>query len=220
MEAVRQRIREAALKAGREPETIRLLAVSKTRGVEDIRQAIAAGCGDFGESYVQEALPKIAALSGFSAVTWHFIGPLQSNKTAAVAAHFDWVHSIETEKVALRLNQQRDDALPALNVCIQVNISGEASKSGVKPNQALSLAKTVAGFTKLRLRGLMTIPPLTADREQTTAVFSALRDLYATMQAQGLPLDTLSMGMSKDFEWAIAEGSTLVRIGSDIFGRR
>jgi len=216
---VRQRITAAAVAAGRPPATVQLLAVSKTRPAADLRAAFAAGQRDFGESYVQEALEKMPALADHPLV-WHFIGPIQSNKTRDIAAHFHWVHSIDREKIACRLNEQRPlDQLP-LNVCIQVNISGEASKSGVSPAAAPTLAKAIAGMPRLRLRGLMAIPAQTCDPARQRALFSQLGQLQETLISQGLPLDTLSMGMSGDLEAAIAEGATMVRIGTAIFGER
>jgi pyridoxal phosphate enzyme (YggS family) len=179
----------------------------------------AAGQRDFGESYAQEALDKIAALADLP-ITWHFIGPLQSNKTRAVAEHFDWVHSVDRAKVAERLASQRPAALPALNVCLQVNISGEASKSGVAPDQLGALAQAVARLPHLRLRGLMAIPEPTDDAALARARFLALARLRDELNGQGYELDTLSMGMSDDFEAAIESGSTMVRIGTAIFGPR
>lgn len=214
------RIASAAAACGRNPADVRLLAVSKTFPVEDLRAALAAGQDCFGESYLNEALPKIAALAD-PAPEWHFIGPLQSNKTRAVAEHFAWVHSVDRLKVARRLSDQRPAELPPLNVCIQVNISGETSKSGVSPEQLPELARGVAALPRLRLRGLMAIPAPTDD---VTAQRTAFRRLRAARDALnerfGLALDTLSMGMSDDLEAAVAEGATLVRIGSAIFGAR
>lgn len=216
--AVHDRIAAACAAAGRPPDAVALLAVSKTFGTERIREALAAGQRDFGESYVQEALPKIAALAGAPGgpARWHFIGPLQSNKTAEVARHFDWVHAVDREKVARRLAEQRPAALAPLQVCVQVNISGEATKSGVAPADAAALCRAVAALPRLRLRGLMAIPAPGAGR----APYRALRELFETLRRGGLELDTLSAGMSDDLEAAIAEGSTLVRVGTALFGTR
>lgn len=196
-----------------------LLAVSKTRPPDDIRAAWHAGCRDFGENYLQEALPKQEALSDLP-ITWHFIGPLQSNKTRPVATHFDWVHSVDRLKLAQRLSDQRPDTLPAINVCIQVNIDDEASKSGVTPAELPALAHAIAALPRLRLRGLMCIPHPWEREEEQRRPLAALRQLAESLQQQGLPLDTLSMGMSDDLDAAIAEGSTLVRIGTALFGQR
>ncbi len=217
------RIRAACLAAGRDPGSCRLLAVSKTRDAGEIRALHALGQADFGENYVQEALPKIAALAG-SGIRWHLIGPLQSNKTREVAGHFDWVHSLDREKIARRLNDQRPAHLPPLQVCIQVNIDDEDSKSGLAPGEVEALARVVAGLPRLRLRGLMTIPR----PDQPAGHGSAYARLAQTMQhlAGTIPgldraaFDTLSMGMSDDFEAAIAHGATWVRIGTALFGPR
>ncbi len=216
---VNARITAAAAAAGRSPATVRLLAVSKTRPAEDLMAAFAAGQHDFGESYVQEALAKIRALAGHPLV-WHFIGPIQSNKTREIAAHFHWVHSIDREKIARRLNEQRPAEHPPLNVCIQVNLCAETSKSGVSPIAAPALATAVADMPRLRLRGLMAIPAPTRDPARQRVFFGQLRQLQEKLIHQGLPLDTLSMGMSGDLEAAIAEGATIVRIGSALFGAR
>jgi len=216
---LRHRIRNASQKYQRESGTITLLAVSKTQPAEAIRSAVAAGITDIGENYLQEALEKQAQLADLS-VCWHFIGPLQSNKTRAVAEHFDWVHSIEREKIARRLSEQRPENLPPLNICLQVNISGEASKSGVSADQAAQLASAVADLPGLQLRGLMAIPAASRDPAQQSADFAAVRDLLVQLQQQHPQLDTLSMGMSADLEAAIANGSTLLRVGTGIFGPR
>ena len=216
---VSQRIRAAALVANRSPASVRLLAVSKTRPAEALLAAFAAGQCDFGESYVQEALAKIRALAGHPLV-WHFIGPIQSNKTREIAAHFHWVHSIDREKVARRLNEQRPAELPPLNVCIQVNICAEASKSGISPATVPALAAAVAEMPRLHLRGLMAIPAPARDPLRQRRFFAQLRQLQEALIHQGLPLDTLSMGMSGDLEAAIAEGATIVRIGTAVFGPR
>lgn len=219
LQAVRERIARAAAQCGRAPEGIRLLAVSKTFGPDAIREAHDAGQRAFGESYVQEALPKMAALSELD-LTWHFIGPLQSNKTSPIAQHFAWVHSVDRAKIAQRLSEQRPPALPALNICLQVNVSGEASKSGVAPAQLSALAESVAALPRIKLRGLMAIPAPTEDVAQQRAAFRAVRELFEQLNAQGLALDTLSMGMSHDLEAAIQEGATIVRVGSAVFGSR
>ncbi len=213
---VAARIREAAQAAGRDPDTVGLLAVSKTQPAEAIREANGAGLSDFGENYLQEALEKQADLADL-ALTWHFIGPIQSNKTRAIAEHFDWVHSVDRLKIAQRLSEQRPAELPPLNVCLQVNVSGEASKSGCAPQDVAELARTIATLPNLRLRGLMAIPEPTDDLAEQHAAFSRLRQLQ---QALNLELDTLSMGMSQDLEAAIAEGATWVRIGTALFGAR
>lgn len=200
-----------------------LLAVSKTFGPDSVREAHAAGQMAFGENYVQEALAKIEALADLRAqLQWHFIGPLQSNKTRPVAEVFDWVHSVDRLKIAERLAAQRPAGLPALNVCLQVNVSGEASKGGVAPAELPALAAAVAALApgQLRLRGLMSIPEPTDDAGQQRAAHRRLRELLEALRQQGLVLDTLSMGMSADLEAAIAEGSTIVRIGTAIFGAR
>lgn len=213
---VAARIREAAQAAGRDPDTVGLLAVSKTQPAEAIREANGAGLSDFGENYLQEALEKQADLADL-ALTWHFIGPIQSNKTRAIAEHFDWVHSVDRLKIAQRLSEQRPTELPPLNICLQVNVSGEASKSGCAPQDVAELARTIATLPNLRLRGLMAIPEPTDDRAEQHAAFARLRQLQ---QALALELDTLSMGMSQDLEAAIAEGATWVRIGTALFGAR
>ncbi|MGN5593075.1 YggS family pyridoxal phosphate-dependent enzyme [Stutzerimonas nitrititolerans] len=213
---VAARIREAAQAVGRDPDTVGLLAVSKTQPAEAIREANGAGLSDFGENYLQEALEKQARLADL-ALTWHFIGPIQSNKTRAIAEHFDWVHSVDRLKIAQRLSEQRPTELPPLNVCLQVNVSGEASKSGCAPQDVAELARTIATLPNLRLRGLMAIPEPTNDRAEQHAAFARLRQLQ---QALALELDTLSMGMSQDLEAAIAEGATWVRIGTALFGAR
>ena len=198
-----------------------LLAVSKTCPAVSVQEAFDAGLRDFGENYVQEALGKIAALADRRAeIGWHLIGPLQTNKTREVAANFDWVHSVDRLKLAQRLSDQRPSSLPPLQICLQVNISGEASKSGVAPGEALALARAVAGLPRLRLRGLMAIPEPADDLDAQRAPLRALRELLEALNAQGLALDTLSMGMSADLEAAVAEGATWVRIGTAIFGAR
>jgi len=219
LQAVRRRIDAAARAAGRTGEEIALLAVSKTWPAECVREAAAEGQIAFGENYVQEGGEKIAMLHEL-ALEWHFIGPLQSNKSRMVAEKFSWIHSVDRLKLAQRLSQQRPAALAPLNVCIQVNVSGEQSKSGIEPGQAPALAKEVAALPGLRLRGLMGIPEPSDDERVLRARFRELRLLRDQLNAIGLSLDTLSMGMSEDMELAIAEGATIVRVGSAIFGAR
>lgn len=219
LQAVRARIAAAAELAGRAVGEVLLLAASKTFPAERIREAVAAGQRAFGENYVQEGLAKIGALDDL-ALEWHFIGPLQSNKTRPVAEHFDWVHGIERLKIAERLSATRGAGRPPLQVCIQVNVSGEASKSGVSPADTATLAHAVAGLPNLRLRGLMAIPEPTDDLALARRRFAMLRELRDGLNRDGLSLDTLSMGMSDDLEAAILEGATIVRIGTAIFGER
>lgn len=219
LQAVRARIAAAAELAGRTGGEVLLLAASKTFPAERIREAVAAGQRAFGENYVQEGLAKIGALDDL-ALEWHFIGPLQSNKTRPVAEHFDWVHGIERLKIAERLSAARGAGRPPLQVCIQVNVSGEASKSGVSPADTATLAHAVAGLPNLRLRGLMAIPEPTDDLALARRRFAMLRELRDGLNRGGLSLDTLSMGMSDDLEAAILEGATIVRIGTAIFGER
>lgn len=211
-----ERIHSAAQAVQRDPASVGLLAVSKTKPASDLREAYDAGLRDFGENYLQEALGKQAELSDLPLI-WHFIGPIQSNKTRAIAEHFAWVHSVDRLKIAQRLSEQRPPVLPPLNICIQVNVSGEASKSGCAPEDLPALAQAIAALPNLKLRGLMAIPEPTDDRDEQNASFAAV----STLQAQlGLPLDTLSMGMSHDLEAAIAQGATWVRIGTALFGAR
>lgn len=218
---VRQRIAQACHSAGRDPATVSLLAVSKLQPAQAVRQAQQAGQRAFGENYVQEALDKMAALADLrAAIEWHLIGPLQSNKTRAVAEAFDWVHSVDRLKIAQRLSEQRPAELPPLNVCLQVNISGEASKSGLPPPEVAAVAAAVAALPRLRLRGLMAIPEPAQGFEAQQAPHRALQRLLQDLNRHGLGLDTLSMGMSDDLEAAIAAGSTLVRVGTAIFGAR
>lgn len=219
LQAVSQRIREAAQAAGRTPGDVRLLAVSKTWPVACVLEAAAAGQRAFGENYVQEGCDKAAATVDRD-LEWHFIGPLQSNKTRPVAKHFAWVHSLDRLKIAERLSAQRPAHLPPLQVCVQVNVSGEASKSGCAPAEAPALCRAVAALPGLQLRGLMAIPEPVAGEAAQRAPFRQLREIYEGLRADGLPLDTLSMGMSHDLEAAIAEGATIVRIGTAIFGER
>lgn len=219
LQAVQARIAKAAAAAGRSPESVRLLAVSKTWPLASIIDAADAGQRAFGENYVQEGIDKIAAISGRN-LEWHFIGPLQSNKSKPVAEAFDWVHSIDRLKIAERLSAQRPAYLPPLQVCVQVNVSGEASKSGCAPDDTLALCQAVTALPGLNLRGLMAIPELSDDPLAQRAPFRRLREIYDHIRAAGLPLDTLSMGMSHDLEAAVAEGATIVRIGTAIFGER
>jgi pyridoxal phosphate enzyme (YggS family) len=221
LDSVHQRIEHAARSAGRDAASIALLAVSKTFPADAVRAAHAAGQRAFGENYVQEAVAKIEALADLRAgLEWHFIGPLQSNKTKPVAEHFDWVHSVDRLKIAQRLAEQRPDGLPPLNVCLQVNISGEATKSGIAPAELPSLAREVAALPNLRLRGLMAIPEPADGLDAQRAPHRALRELFDRLRADGLAIDTLSMGMSADLEAAVLEGATIVRIGTAIFGAR
>ena len=219
LQAVRARIATAASAAGRTPESIALLAVSKTKPLADVLTAAAAGQIAFGENYVQEGCEKAAATVDRS-LEWHFIGPLQSNKTRLVAEHFAWVHSVDRLKIAERLSAQRPADLPPLQVCVQVNVSGEASKSGCTPAEALALCQAVAALPNLRLRGLMAIPEPADDAAAQRTPLRQLREIYESIRAAGLPLDTLSMGMTHDLEAAIAEGATIVRVGTAIFGER
>jgi PLP dependent protein len=217
--ALRQAVADTAQQYGRASDTVHILAISKTHPSNALREALAAGQHEFGENYVQEALDKIRELAPTPA-RWHFVGPTQSNKTQAVAAHFDWVHSVDRWKIAERLHAQRPDTLPPLNVCLQVNISEEDSKSGVAPSKVAALAEQIAGLSRLRLRGLMAIPaPLSAFDDQRRT-FARLRDLQEQLITAGFPLDTLSMGMSADWPAAIAEGATIIRLGTAIFGER
>ena len=223
LQAVKRRIETACSAAGRDADTVSLLAVSKTFGAEAVRAAHAAGQLAFGENHVQEALAKRAALASLGPrIAWHLIGPLQSNKTRAVAEAFDWVHSVDRLKIAERLAAQRPAHLPPLQLCIQVNVSSEASKSGVTPEDLPALATAVAALPRerVRLRGLMSIPEPSDDVHTQRAAHRRLRELFDSLRTRGLPMDTLSMGMSADLEAAIAEGSTLVRVGTAIFGSR
>ena len=219
MQVVRERIAAAARAAGRAPDEIALLAVSKTFAAREVRAAWAAGQRQFGESYAQEAVAKMAALSDLPLV-WHFIGPIQSNKTRTIAEHFDWVHSVEREKIAQRLAEARPPGREPLDVCLQVNVSGEQSKSGVAPDAVVPLAAAVRALPRLRLRGLMAIPEPGGDLSLQRRRFAGLRQLLARLNAAGYGLDTLSMGMSQDLEAAVMEGATIVRIGTAIFGER
>ncbi|EPC00124.1 hypothetical protein L861_08135 [Litchfieldella anticariensis FP35 = DSM 16096] len=220
--AARARLAKALRDAGRDEQAATLLAVSKTKPASMIREAYRHGQRDFGENYLQEALDKQAELADLTDIVWHFIGPLQSNKTRAVAEHFDWIHSIDREKIARRLSEQRPAHLPKLNVCLQVNVSGEASKSGIAYDQLDTLAAEVVGMPQLALRGLMAIPAPAVTLVEQRAPLARLRQALEALQARypQAPLDTLSMGMSDDLEAAIAEGATLVRLGTAIFGTR
>jgi pyridoxal phosphate enzyme (YggS family) len=227
LQAVHLQIARAASDAARAPEEVRLLAVSKTFGADAVLEAWHAGQHAFGESYLQEALAKIAAVTAAIAAQpadiapeWHFIGPIQSNKTRPIAENFAWVHSAEREKIARRLSEQRPEHLPALNLCLQVNISGEASKSGAALDEAADIAHAIAALPRICLRGLMAIPAPSDDPAQQRAAYRPLHALFKRLNAEGLALDTLSMGMSADLAAAIAEGATMVRIGSAIFGGR
>jgi pyridoxal phosphate enzyme (YggS family) len=221
LRAVHERIARAAHDAGRDPESVALVAVSKTFAADAVAAAHAAGQRAFGENYVQEADDKIDQLSaGRAGIEWHFIGPIQSNKTRAIAERFDWVQSVERLKIAQRLSEQRPPDRPPLNVLLQVNISGEASKSGVAPDEVEALAREVVRLPGLRLRGLMAIPEPEVDSERQRMPLAAMRRLFDRLRAGGLDIDTLSMGMSADLEAAVLEGSTMVRIGTAIFGER
>lgn len=223
LQQVWQAVNLATAQAGRDPASVSLLAVSKTFGPEAVIEAAGAGQTAFGENYLQEAVDKqqaVRALRPDLQLDWHFIGPIQSNKTRPVAEHFDWVHTVDREKIARRLSEQRSTNLPALNICLQVNVSGEASKSGVSPEDLPALAQVVATLPNLRLRGLMAIPEPAADFESQRKPFALLRTLQQRLAAIGIITDTLSMGMSTDMAAAIAEGATIVRIGTAIFGKR
>lgn len=216
--AVLGRIAEAARAAGRDPLSIRLVAVSKQQPATAIRDVAQAGQHDFGESYTQEALPKIESLADLK-LTWHFIGRLQGNKTRAVAEHFDWVHTVDRDRIADRLNEQRPDSLAPLNVCIQVQVTPEPQKAGIPPGEVEALARHILGLPRLKLRGLMCIPPA-GEPAAVQEDFIALAELARQLRSKGIDIDSLSMGMSGDFEPAIAAGSTLVRVGTAIFGER
>ncbi|WP_431274318.1 YggS family pyridoxal phosphate-dependent enzyme [Variovorax ureilyticus] len=221
LQHVRERIVKACAAVGRDPASVRLLAVSKTFAADVVREAHAAGQTAFGENYVQEGVAKIEALADLrGGLEWHCIGPLQSNKTRVVATHFDWVHSVDRLKIAERLSEQRPAELPPLQVCLQVNVDAGANKSGVPPGEALALARAVAALPRLRLRGLMAIPEPAPDFESQRALFLAAARVFDAIRADGIAVDTLSLGMSADLEAAIAAGSTMVRVGTAIFGRR
>ncbi|MES2039164.1 MAG: YggS family pyridoxal phosphate-dependent enzyme [Pseudomonadota bacterium] len=223
LQAVSADIRAAALASGRDPQQLRLLAVSKTFPADAVIDAAEAGQHCFGENYLQEALEKMQEVQAKKPqlqLEWHFIGPIQSNKTRPIAEHFSWVHSVDREKIAQRLSEQRPADMPALNICLQVNISGEASKSGVLPDEALTVAQKIALLPGLQLRGLMAVPEASDDEQVQRQAFRQLKQLSDSIQAAGIALDTLSMGMSADMHAAIAEGSTMLRIGTAIFGNR
>jgi PLP dependent protein len=220
LQAVRGRIAAACQQYDRDVAHVTLLAVSKTFGPEAVRAAHAAGQREFAENYVQEGIEKIAALADLPGIVWHMIGPLQSNKTRVVAEHFDWVHSVDRLKIAQRLSEQRPAHMAPLQVCIQVNIDGGPNKSGVPPEAALALAADVAQLPRLRLRGLMVIPEPAIDFIASRAAFTPAKHLFDSIHARHPGLDTLSMGMSADLDAAIAEGSTMVRVGTAIFGSR
>lgn len=222
---VTARIHQAALAAGRNPQTVQLIAVSKTQPAAAVAEAYAWGQRAFGENYLQEALDKQVALQSLPelelhSLEWHFIGPIQSNKTRPIAAHFNWVHSVDRLKIAQRLHEQRPEDLPPLNICVQVNIDDESTKSGISLADLPELATAIRPLSRLRLRGLMAIPAATNNPAQQRAAFAKLRSALAALNAQGFELDCLSMGMSGDLEAAIAEGATFVRVGTDIFGSR
>ncbi|MGV3492785.1 MAG: YggS family pyridoxal phosphate-dependent enzyme [Ramlibacter sp.] len=219
LQSVRERIAAACASAGRDVNEVTLLPVSKTFGPEAVREAFAAGARAFGENYIQEAVEKQALLADLP-VEWHCIGPIQSNKTRLVATHFAWAQTVDRLKIAQRLSEQRPDPLPPLSVCIQVNIDGGPTKAGVAPAEALALAREVAALPRLRLRGLLTIPEPAEGYEDQLAVHRKARALYDQLREAGLPLDTLSMGMTADLEAAIHAGSTMVRVGTAIFGTR
>ncbi|KDE40134.1 MAG: YggS family pyridoxal phosphate-dependent enzyme [Nitrincola lacisaponensis] len=212
-------INEFCAAAGRQPDTVTLLAVSKTRSADEVREAFQLGLRCFGENYLQEALEKMADLTDLD-IEWHFIGPIQSNKTRLIAQTFSWVHSVDRLKIAQRLSEQRPEHLPPLNVCLQVNIDDEQSKSGCSMTEALALAQQIDALPNLKLRGLMAIPAPTDDTAQQRRSFAAIARLADELNQQGLHLDTLSMGMSSDLQAAIEEGSTLVRVGTALFGPR
>lgn len=217
---VTARIQQAAVAAGRNPQTVQLIAVSKTQPAAAVAEAYAFGQRAFGENYLQEALDKQIALQATPGIEWHFIGPIQSNKTRPIAAHFHWVHSVDRLKIAQRLSEQRPDGLPPLNICVQVNIDDETTKSGVSLAELPVLVAALASLPRLHMRGLMAIPAATNNPAQQRAAFAKLRIALESLNQQGYELDCLSMGMSGDMEAAIAEGATFVRVGTDIFGAR
>jgi len=219
LKTILESLQDAARMTGRDPSSVHLLAVSKQHPAAAIRALAQAGQRDFGENYLQEALPKLAELSDLN-LTWHFIGQLQSNKTRAVAEHFQWVHTVDRDKIATRLNDQRPHYAPALQVCIQVKLAEEADKGGVWPDAVLPLAEHIRQLPRLKLRGLMCIPPPTDSTAEQLAHFTRLKTLFDTLNQQHLEMDTLSMGMSNDYPAAIQAGSTLVRIGTALFGER
>ena len=213
------RIDAAIARFSREPDSVTLLAVSKTRSADELRTIAAEGITRFGENYLQEALDKMAELADLS-LEWHFIGPIQSNKTRSIAEHFNWVHSVDRWKIARRLSDQRPDGLPPLNVCLQVNIDREPQKAGVAPEQAAELARQCVELSGIRLRGLMCIPLPPSEDHDPASSYERMLTLFTELKSAGLNLDTLSMGMSADLESAIMHGSTMVRVGTDLFGPR
>lgn len=219
LQKVRIRIREIAEKTGRQPEAITLLAASKTNPAECLREAFTAGQTIFGENYLQEALAKIPVLADLP-IEWHFIGPIQSNKTRRIAENFAWVHSVDRKKIADRLSKDRPESLPPLQICLQVNVSGEGSKSGVAPEEVAELAAHIVALPRLKLRGVMAIPELTKATALQRSQFRMLREAYDRLKRDGYELDTISMGMSEDLDIAIEEGATMVRVGTAIFGPR
>ncbi len=219
LNVVRGQLHAALTAAGRDTKGVTLLAVSKRKPASAVRALAEAGHRDFGENQLQEALAKQDELADLG-LTWHFIGSIQSNKTRPIAEHFDWVHAVDRLKIAQRLNDQRPAGLPALNICLQVNIDDEASKSGVRPEELPALAHACAGLSNLRLRGLMCLPAIRDDEDEQRKPFAKLRELSEQLSRDGLALDTLSMGMSGDYRAAIAEGATIVRIGTALFGAR
>ena len=222
-ETVLARIDGACAASGRPAGSVALLAVSKTFDAQAVQALAALGQRAFAESYLQEATDKISRCATERpdlAIEWHFIGPIQSNKTRPIAEQFAWVHSLEREKIARRLSEQRPQSAPPLNVCVQVNVSGEATKSGCRPDEAVALGAAIAQLPGLRLRGVMAIPEPTSDQNRQRAQFAAVRQVFERLRDAGLPVDTLSMGMSDDLEAAIAEGATCVRVGTALFGRR
>lgn len=220
LQTVRAQIGAACAECGRNPNEVTLLAVSKTKPADAVCQAYAAGQREFGENYIQEGVDKIAQLADLAGAVWHMIGPIQSNKTRDVAAHFDWVHSIDRLKIAQRLSEQRPAHLPPLNVCIQVNIDGGLNKSGVLPQEALALALAVRNLPGLTLRGIMAIPEPTTDLVANSLILASVKSLFLSLKVHCAELDTLSMGMSADMKAAVQQGSTVVRVGTAIFGQR
>jgi len=220
LQTIGQHIRDAEQRYAREPNSVKLLAVSKRHSIESIQTAINCNQYEFGENYAQEMQDKCQALAHQSNLIWHFIGPIQSNKTRLIAEMASWVHTVERLKIAIRLSEQRPEHLPPLNICLQVNISGETSKSGITPDELLPLAEQIVELPHLRLRGLMVIPAPEQDFDKQRATFAKVRGLQEQLIDRGFDLDTLSMGMSGDMEAAIAEGATIVRIGTAVFGAR
>ncbi|MDN7127554.1 YggS family pyridoxal phosphate-dependent enzyme [Pseudidiomarina terrestris] len=220
LKEVRSSIESACLQSNRSPESVQLLAVSKTKPADKIRQLYQAGQRHFGENYLQEALQKQLQLTDLSDIVWHFIGPIQSNKTRDIATHFTWVQSIDRLKIARRLNEQREQHMPPLNILIQVNIDDEQSKAGIAPDQLAEFAAELQQFPQLKLRGLMTLPAANPTAEQQRQSLTAMQRLFSELKSQYPTVDTLSMGMSNDLETAIAAGSTMVRIGTALFGAR